>query len=87
MLSEKNQAGIKIHFRQFTALSVKFLHIQFPDARLNQQKHCQMKNTLYSPNSNEDEAVKALEEELEDAVARYAQDNILVVRVRKLFSI
>ena len=44
-------------------------------------------DTLYSPNSNEDEAVKALEEELEDAVARYAQDNLLVVRVRKLFSI
>jgi len=52
------------------------------DAKLNQ--HCQMKenqDTLYSPNSKEDEAVKALEEELEDAVARYAQDNLLVVRV------
>ena len=44
-------------------------------------------DTLYSPNSKEDEAVKALEEELEDAVARYAQDNLLVVRVRKPFSI
>ena len=46
--------------------------------------HCQMKNTLYSPNSNEDEAVKALEEELEDAVARYAEDNLLVARVRNI---
>ena len=44
-------------------------------------------DTLYSPNSKEDEAVKALEEELEDAVARYAQDNLLVVRVRKSFNI
>ena len=44
-------------------------------------------DTLYSPNSKEDEAVKALEEELEDTVARYAQDNLLVVRVRKSFNI
>ena len=39
--------------------------------------------TLFSPNSTECEAVKAVEEELEDAVARYAKDNLLVVRVRK----
>ena len=36
--------------------------------------------TLFSPNSTECEAVI---EELEDAVARYAKDNLLVVRVRK----
>ena len=41
--------------------------------------------TLFSPNSTECEAVKAVEEELEDAVARYAKDNLLVVRVRKSF--
>ena len=39
--------------------------------------------TLFSPNSTECEAVKAVEEELKDAVARYAKDNLLVVRVRK----
>ena len=44
-------------------------------------------DTLYNPDATEDDAVKAVEEELEDAVARYAKDNLLVVRVRKLFSI
>ena len=58
----------------------------YPDARLSH--HCQMREneeTLFSPNSTECEAVKAVEEELEDAVARYAKDNLLVVRVRKSF--
>ena len=42
--------------------------------------------TLFSPNSTEGEAVKAVENELEDAVARYAKDNLLVVRVRESFA-
>ena len=52
-------------------------------------QHCQLnegEDTLYSPNSTEDAAVKDVEEELEDAVARYAEDNLLVVRVRKPFT-
>ena len=40
-------------------------------------------DTLYNPDATEDDAVKAVEEELEDAVARYAEDNLLVARVRK----
>jgi len=58
----------------------KLRHFHFPDDRL--EHHCQMKErqeTLFSPNSTEGEAVK----ELEDAVERYAKDNLLVVRVRK----
>ena len=57
-----------------------------PDGKLN--RHCQLKDgedTLYTPDPSEDKAVKAVEEELEDAVARYAKDNLLVVRVRKSF--
>ena len=42
-----------------------------PDVRLSH--HCR-EETLFSPNATE---------ELEDAVARYAKDNLLVVRVRK----
>ena len=41
-------------------------------------------DTLYNPDATEDDAVKAVEEELEDAVARYAEDNLLVARVRKV---
>ena len=56
----------------------------YPDDKV--KKHCQKKGDLYSPDSGEDEAVKALEDEFEDAVARYAEDNLLVVRVRKPFT-
>ena len=58
-----------------------------PDGKLN--RHCQLKNgeyTIYFPKPSENKAVKAVEEELEDAVARYAKDNLLVVRVRKSFT-
>ena len=57
----------------------------YPDARLD--IHCQLKvgqDTLYTPESTADNASKAVEAELEDAVARYAEDNLLVVRVRKV---
>merc|ERR1719220_1718260 len=50
------------------------------DGKLN--RHCQLKDgedTLYTPDPSEDKAVKAVEEELEDAVARYAKDNLLVI--------
>ena len=47
------------------------------------KKHCQKRGDLYSPDSGEDPAVEAVEKEFEDAVARYAEDNLLVVRVRK----
>ena len=53
------------------------------------KKHCQLKegeDTLYSPNAGESEAVKAAEDKLEEAVARYAEDNLLVARVRKSFT-
>merc|ERR1719151_520897 len=52
------------------------------DARLD--IHCQLKvgqDTLYTPESTADSASKAVEAELEDAVARYAEDNLLVDRV------
>merc|ERR1719458_1571161 len=52
------------------------------DARLD--IHCQLKvgqDTLYTPESTADNSSKAVEAELEDAVARYAEDNLLVVRV------
>ena len=61
--------------------------IKYPDIRLN--KHCQLKegmDTLYSPDAGENAAVKAVEEELEDAVARYAEDNLLVARVKTSFT-
>merc|ERR1711936_946503 len=38
-------------------------------------------DTLYTPESTADNASKAVEDELEDAVARYAEDNLLVARV------
>ena len=49
--------------------------------------HCQLKvgqDTLYTPEYTENDTAKAVENELEDAVARYAEDNLLVVRVRKV---
>jgi len=52
------------------------------DVRLN--KHCQLKegmDTLYSPEAGENALVKAAEDKLEEAVARYAEDNLLVARV------
>lgn len=52
------------------------------DARLD--IHCQLRvgeDTLYNPESTVAVNVTAVEDELEDAVARYAEDNLLVVRV------
>ena len=40
-------------------------------------------DTLYSPEAGENTLVKAAEDKLEEAVARYAEDNLLVVRLRK----
>merc|ERR1719220_66341 len=50
------------------------------DVKLN--KHCQLNqgmDTLYSPDAAENAAVKAAEVKLEEAVARYAKDNLLVI--------
>ena len=61
--------------------------MNYADVKLD--KHCQLKegvDTLYSPEAGEDPAVKAAEDKLEEAVARYAEDNLLVVRVRKPFT-
>ena len=58
--------------------------MNFADVKLN--KHCQLNqgmDTLYSPEAAENAAVKAAEVKLEEAVARYAEDNLLVARVRK----
>jgi len=54
------------------------------DAVLNQQKHCELQeghDTFYSPESRVADNVKAVEDELAEAVVRYAEDNLLVVRV------
>ena len=58
--------------------------INYPDAKL--EKHCQLKpgkDTLYTPEPDAISAVKDAEVNLQEAVARYAEDNLLVVRVRK----
>ena len=52
-----------------------------PDEKL--KKHCQHRGDLYSPDSGQDPAAKALEDEFRDTVAKYAEDNLLVVRVKK----
>ena len=47
--------------------------------------HCILRpgqKTLYNPDPNGNEAARAAEDLLEKAVARYAEDNLLVVRVR-----
>ena len=54
------------------------------------EKHCHLRpgqKTLYNPDPNATKAAKAAEDLLELAVARYAEDNMLVVRVRKPSSI
>jgi len=54
------------------------------DAILNQQKHCELQegqDTFYSPRARAGKNVKEAEHNLEDAVVRYAEDNLLVVRV------
>ena len=43
-------------------------------------------DSLYSPEAGENAAVKAAEDKLEEAVARYAEDNLLVARVRTSFT-
>ena len=43
-------------------------------------------DTLYSPEAGENTLVKAAEDKLEEAVARYAEDNLLVARVRTSFT-
>ena len=48
--------------------------------------HCILRpgqKTLYNPDPNGNEAARAAEDLLEKAVARYAEDNLLVVRVRE----
>jgi len=50
----------------------------------NLDKHCQLipgKDTLYTPEPGANSTVKAAEVNLQEAVARYAEDNLLVVRV------
>jgi len=50
----------------------------------NVEKHCHLRpgqKTLYNPDPNATKAAKAAEDLLELAVARYAEDNMLVVRV------
>ena len=57
----------------------------YPDP--NVKHHCNLRHgqkTLYNPDPNAEEDARAAEELLEKAVARYAEDNLLVVRVRKL---
>ena len=69
---------------KFCESKLKHVPISFPDPQL--AKHCQLKegmDTLYSPNPSETQAVKTAEGKLQEAVARYAEDNLLVVRVRK----
>ena len=65
---------------------IKNMPTYYPDAILNQQDHCKLQegnDTLYSPSSRVGENVEKAEHNLEDAVVRYAADNLLVVRVRK----
>ena len=62
-------------------LRLQFLH---PDR--NVEQHCILQHgqkTLYNPVQNANETARAAEDLLETAVARYAEDNLLVVRVRK----
>jgi len=50
----------------------------------NVKHHCNLRHgqkTLYNPDPNAEEDARAAEELLEKAVARYAEDNLLVVRV------
>ena len=66
-------------------LKLKFLH---PDPKV--AHHCILQDgqkTLYNPDSVKGTPARAAEDLLEKAVARYAEDNMLVVRVRKPSSI
>ena len=67
---------------------IKNMPTYYPDAILNQQDHCKLQegnDTFYSPSSRVGENVEKAEHNLEDAVVRYAEDNLLVVRVRFFF--
>ena len=73
---------------KFHGRKLKHITINYPDANLD--KHCQLipgKDTLYTPEPGANSTVKAAEVNLQEAVARYAEDNLLVVRVRKTFDI
>ena len=66
-------------------LKLKFLH---PDPKV--AHHCILQDgqkTLYNPDSVKGTPARAAEDLLEKAVARYAEDNMLVVRVSKPSSI
>jgi len=81
---EHRKEAFEEHYKHETPLpsGAKLNCSLIEDARLD--IHCQLKvgqDTLYTPESTADNASKAVEAELEDAVARYAEDNLLVVRV------
>ena len=77
----RGETQLKLH----CYVSPQFVH---PDPKV--AHHCHLQDgqkTLYNPDSKEGSTARAAEDLLEKAVARYAEDNMLVVRVRKPSSI